>query len=281
MKLAGFYLIALLSVCQLNSHAQDLKIPDPSSGQRIEQDFGLGTISISYNRPNVKGRKILGSIEPYGIVWRTGANGATKIRLTDSVKIEGHWLAPGRYAFFTIPGATEYTVIFNNVPDQWGAYAYDSTKDALRFKIKPVKLDKKLETLTYQFANVITDQQCDFQVAWENTLLSMHLETDVDARVMANIAQAMQGDNKPYYKAAIYYYNHSKDMKQALAWIEEVEKKQPDAYNVKYWKAKIQLKGGDKQGAIKTANEGLKQAQAEPNVEYIRMNTEVIEAAGK
>lgn len=219
-------------------------------------------------------------MEPYGIVWRTGANYATKIKLTDSLLIEGHSLPPGEYSLFTIPGPNEWTVIFNKVADQWGAYSYDSTKDVLRFKIKPQKLDKKQETLSIQFTDVVTEH-CELQIAWENTLLNMHLKTDVDSRVMANIDSAMQSPRKPYYQAAIYYHNHDKDMSKALEWINEFEKTHQNAYNVKYWQARILLKKGDKQAAIAAANEGLKLALAEPNPEYIRMTKEVLADANK
>jgi hypothetical protein len=279
MKSTTICFIVLLSFC-LQMQAQDLKIPDASSSARIEQDFGLGHITINYSRPNVKARKIFGEVEPYGLVWRTGANAATKIKLTDTVMIEGHQLAPGEYSLFTIPATNEWTIIFNKTAEQWGAYSYDSSKDLLRFKIKPGTVDKKLETFTIQFANVFIEQ-CELQLLWENTALTLHLQTDVDSRVMANIDQAMKGEKKPYYRAAIYYYNHQKDMNKALAWINEVEKVQPQAYNVKYWKAKIELKLGDKKAAISTANEGLKLAMAEPNAEYIRMNKEVLADAGK
>ena len=80
-----------------------LKIPASSLGQRIEQDFGLGVISIKYYRPNTKGRKIFNGMEPYGIVWRTGANNATVVTLTDTVQVEGHTLAPGSYSLLAYP----------------------------------------------------------------------------------------------------------------------------------------------------------------------------------
>lgn len=280
MKSLRNYFITLLAFCTVNASAQDLKIPQPSTLQRIEQDFGVGKITIAYSRPNMKGRKIFGEMEPYGIVWRTGANAATKIKLTDTILIEKHMLAPGEYALFTMPGASEWTVIFNKTAEQWGAYSYDSTKDVLRFKIKPGKLDKKLETFTIQFANTFSEH-CELQLLWENTVLSLHLETDVDSRVMANIDEAMKGEKKPYYFAAIYYYNHDKDMNKALAWVNEFEKTHAQAYNVKYWKARIQLKMGDKAAAIVSANEGLKLAMAEPNAEYIRLNKEVLAEAKK
>lgn len=275
MKNVWNYFIVLLMGYTVSAGAQDLKIPQPSTLQRIEQDFGLGQITITYSRPNIKGRKIFGGIEPYGIVWRTGANGATKIKLTDTIWIDKHLLAPGEYGLFTIPGPNEWTVVFNKIAEQWGAYSYDSTKDVLRFKIKPGKLDKKLETFTIQFADAFTEH-CVLQLLWENTILSLHLETDIDSRVMANIDEAMKMEKKPYYFAAIYYYNHNKDMNKALAWINEFEKTHLQAYNVKYWKAKIQLKMGDKAAAVASANEGLKLALKEPNAEYIWLNKEIL-----
>lgn len=275
MKNVWNYFIVLLMGYTVSAGAQDLKIPQPSTMQRVEQDFGLGQITITYSRPNIKGRKIFGGIEPYGIVWRTGANAATKIKLTDTIWIDKHLLAPGEYGLFTIPGPNEWTVVFNKIAEQWGAYSYDSTKDVLRFKIKPGKLDKKLETFTIQFADAFTEH-CVLQLLWENTILSLHLETDIDSRVMANIDEAMKMEKKPYYFAAIYYYNHNKDMNKALAWINEFEKTHLQAYNVKYWKAKIQLKMGDKAAAVASANEGLKLALKEPNAEYIWLNKEIL-----
>lgn len=280
MKKILAYLIVASGFFSFKVEAQELKIPQPSTLQQIQQDLGLGQVTISYSRPNVKGRKIFGGVEPYGIVWRTGANAATKIKLTDSIWIEKHMLAPGEYALFTIPGAKEWTVIFNKTANQWGAYSYDSTKDVLRFKIKPGKLDKKLETFTIQFANAFSEH-CELQLLWENTVVSMQLAIDADARIMANIDQAMKGEKKPYYFAAIYYYNHDKDMNKALEWITEFEKRVPKADNAKYWKARIQLKMGDKAGAIATANEGLKLAIEGSDVEYIRLNKEVLAEAKK
>jgi DUF2911 family protein len=278
MRIAGTYLLAVGMTFATHIYAQNLKIPQPSTLQTIEQDFGLGQITVTYSRPNVKGRKIFGETEPYGHVWRTGANAATKIKLTDTIMMEKHQVLPGEYALFTIPGPKEWTVILNQTSKQWGAYNYDSTKDVLRFKVKPERLDKKLETLTIQFANAFVEH-CELQLLWENTLVSLHLDTDVDARVMANIDELMKTEKKPYYFASIYYYNHDKDMNKALSWINEADKNTPNAYNIKYWKAKIQLKMGDKAAAIASADDGLKLAMAEPNAEYIRLNKEVLAQA--
>lgn len=280
MKRFPIALLAFLVIGLLSTRSQTLKIPQPSTLQKIEQDLGLGQVTIAYSRPNVKGRKIFGYMEPYGKVWRTGANAATTIKLTDSIVIEGHALAPGEYALFTVPQPKEWMIIINKTAQQWGAYSYDSTKDVLRFTVKSAKLEPKLETFTIQFANAQVEHS-DLQLLWENTIVTIRLSTDVDARVMANIDRAMNGEKKPYYFAAIYYYNHDKDMTKALAWISEFEKANPRADNGKYWKARIQLKMGDKQAAVATANEGLKLATGDNDVEYMRLNKEVLDEANK
>jgi len=64
-----------------------VKMPAPSPLEFIRQDFGLGSIELSYSRPGVKGRQMIGVVEPWGTVWRTGANAATKIRFTDEVEL--------------------------------------------------------------------------------------------------------------------------------------------------------------------------------------------------
>lgn len=277
-KIAAACLVAYLSIGIAAAQEIKNKIPAASTGQRLEQDFGLGTISIKYYRPNTKGRKIFGGIEPFGNVWRTGANNATLITFTDTVQLEGNQVLPGEYALFSIPSATEWTIILNKNVQQWGAYTYDEKQDLLRFKVKPAKLPSKVETMTIQFADV-QESTAVMQIMWENTLVNINLKADIEARIMANIAEAMKGEKKPYF-AAIWYYNHNKDLKQALQWMQAADKEQPNAYFIKYWIGKISLKMGDKQAAITSAKEGLRLATAEKSDEYIRLNKEVLQGAG-
>ncbi len=92
-------------------------------------------ITINYGSPAVKSRQIWGALVPYNEVWRTGANEATNIEFSKDVLIEGQELKAGKYGLFTIPGENEWTIIFNSVWDQWGAYDYDASKDVLRIKV--------------------------------------------------------------------------------------------------------------------------------------------------
>ncbi|GAA4104170.1 DUF2911 domain-containing protein [Mucilaginibacter panaciglaebae] len=280
MKKTIICLAVLLSLGVFTVTAQDLTIPQPSTPQTIIQGFGLGQVTLTYSRPSVKGRKIFGYMEPYGKVWRTGANWATTIKFTDDVTMEGKSVAAGEYGLFSIPGQKEWIFILNKTSKQWGAYTYKESDDVIRFTV-PVKTTSALtETLTFDFANA-TPTDCFLQLNWEHVQTGLHLKIDVDTKVMANIDRAMQSDKKPYYSAAIYYYNNNKDLKKALEWMEVQDKAQPNSDNIKYWIARIKLKMGDKKGAIATATEGLNLATKANDVEYARMNKEVLADAAK
>lgn len=270
---------AILLFAGINSYAQ--LTPQPSSTQTLVQDFGLGKINLAYSRPNVKGRKIFGGMEPYGTVWRTGANSATVIKFSDDVTMERKKIPAGEYGLFSIPGENEWTIIISKQPKQWGAYTYKAADDYLRFTVKTDHLPALTETMTLAFTDV-TPTTCNLQMMWEHSGFTIHMTTDIDARVMARIDSAMNTAKKPYYAAIIYYYNNKKDMTKALAWANELEKdKGFSPYVPKLWKARVLLRMGDKAGAIATAQEGVKAAEADNTQEYVRLNKEVIEQAGK
>lgn len=282
MRKTKTYLFAILFLrAGLNSYAQqEPRIPEASSTQTIIQDFGLGKISITYSRPNVKGRKIFGGINPYGQVWRTGANAATTINFTENVVIEGHKVAPGTYSLFSIPNKNVWTIILNKVVKQWGAYSYKQAEDYLRFNVKPINVKEKRETFTISFANSTT-KSTDMYIVWDHTAVPIHMETDDDAQITANIDKLMQGEisKRPYFNAIQYYYENNKDLKKAMKWALEAEKLEPAAPWFRLWKARIQLKMGDRAAAIASAKEGIKLAKDSKDDEYVRLNEAVIEQA--
>ncbi|WP_316823475.1 DUF2911 domain-containing protein [Pedobacter gandavensis] len=282
MKTTLKTLMILALAVSLNTElqAQGIKIPQASSAQTITQSFGLGKINVSYSRPNLKGRKVFGGMEPFDKVWRTGANSATSITFSDPVKVGGQDLAAGTYGLFTIPGKEEWTVIFNKDSKQWGAYEYKESEDVLRIKVKPYKLKEKIETFTIEFANVYPTT-AQLQLSWENTGINIDLTTEVDAQVMASIEEAMKGDKKPYFAAAQYYYENGKDLNKALEWVNAAELADPKAPWVRLWKGRIQLKKGDKAGAIASAEAGIKLATEAKIDEYVRLNSALLAEAKK
>ncbi len=115
-------------------------------------------IVLEYGRPKVKDRQIWGGLVPYGEVWRTGANEATTISFSGDVLIEGQKLAKGEYALFTIPGKDKWTIIFNKVAKQWGAFKYDKSQDVLRVDVTP-ETGEPVEEMTFviEDSNVVLE----------------------------------------------------------------------------------------------------------------------------
>lgn len=280
MKKSLFLIALSLYFLFDNPVLAQLKMPQVSSSQTVIQEFGLGRITVKYSRPNVKGRKVFSDLAPYGEVWRTGANTVTTIGFSDDITLDGREVKAGEYGLLTIPGKDTWTIILNKDAKQWGAYSYKEADDVLRFPAKATIVKDKTETFTIIFSDVTTNS-AKLNLLWDNTKVSIGMLTDVDSKVMASIDEAMKGEKKPYMQAAIYYYDNGKDLSRALSWMNAVpaaEQKTP-WYN--YWKAKIQLKSGDKAGAIASAKAGLEIAKTMKNAEYVRLNSAVLAQASK
>lgn len=167
---------------------QESKVPDWNKKVRVspkaevEQTIGLTDVTISYSRPGVKGRKIWGGLVPYDKVWRAGANEATKITFSTDVIVNGKKLAAGSYGFFVIPTPKEWTVIFNKVADQWGAFQYNEAEDAYRFKVIPKSVSYH-EWLEYVFSDMKVDTKGNnsavINLIWEKLKLPFTIETSL------------------------------------------------------------------------------------------------------
>ncbi|MDP5169647.1 MAG: DUF2911 domain-containing protein [Bacteroidia bacterium] len=107
-------------------------------------------LTINYGSPAMKGRQVWGELVPFDEIWRTGANEATSFEVADDVMIGDQKLRAGKYGLFTIPGENDWTLIFNSVSDQWGAYQYDESKDVLRTKVVPVATETASETMEFE-----------------------------------------------------------------------------------------------------------------------------------
>lgn len=268
-------LFALAGMLCLNAAAQQIKTPAPSPPQYIKQDFGLSAIELSYSRPGVKGRNIFGDLVPYGKVWRTGANQATTITFGDDVIINKTKVPAGKYGLLTIPGASEWTIIISRQLDVTNPAAYKQDQDVLRVTAGTQDLPFAVENFTILFSN-ITATTCDLQLIWERTVVTLPVQTDIDARVMTQIDNAMNKDNHPYFTAAMYYMDNGKDMNKALDWFNKATDQDPKAFFIFYQKAKCQAKLGKKQDALATAKTSLDLSKQASNSDYVALNEKLI-----
>lgn len=143
------FLTLIIVLLTFSGFSQDNPAKRASPPATATGKIGAANITINYSSPYVKGRKIWGDLVPYDKVWRAGANEATVFETDKDLMVEGKLLPAGKYAFFTIPGEKEWVVIFNKTADQWGAFKYDESMDALRVTVKPKEMKNSTESLVY------------------------------------------------------------------------------------------------------------------------------------
>ncbi len=257
-----------------------VRMPQPSSNQHIKQEFGQGMIELNYSRPSAKGRAVYGNLVPYGKLWRTGANAATRISFNEPVQINGKNIDTGSYALYTIPGESEWTIILNKGYKNSGTSGYTESDDVVRFNVKPTKIQTPVETFTIQFANVEA-MKIDVQIAWEKTMVSFPIATNFTDKLRAEIEEALKGEKKPYWQAAQFYNDYDKNYAKALENVNKVLESNDKAFWVWLFKARVQEKMGDYVGAISSAEKSLALATEAKNDDYIKMNKELIAEAKK
>jgi hypothetical protein len=274
MKRILFLSVFSLSMAMM-ANAQTLTTPQPSPTQTIRQNFGLSTVELSYSRPGVKDRKIFGDLVPYGKVWRTGANQATTITFGEDVMIGDKKVPAGKYGLVTIPEKDQWTVIITKQLDITSPAAYKQENDVVRVMARAVPLPFKVETFTITFDDVKSNSM-DLGMLWDQTMVSIPINVDVDTKIMAQIDNLMNKDNRPYYNAAMYYVDNGKDQAKALAWFDKAIEQNPKAFWVYHQKANLLAKMGKKQDAIASANKSIELAKEAKNDDYVALNQKLL-----
>jgi len=160
------------------SYAQNDKKVRISPKAAVIQTVGFTEVRIDYSRPGVKGRVIWGGLVPYNKVWRAGANEATKFTFSTDVTINDKTLKAGSYSFFVIPAKEKWTLIFNRVADQWGAFEYNEAEDVLRFEVTPEQ-DGMQEWLAYTISKT-SDNSAIVKLEWEKLKVPFTIEVTID-----------------------------------------------------------------------------------------------------
>jgi Protein of unknown function (DUF2911) len=180
MKNLKFIVFAILFVAGASEYVSAQKLPgvDPSPADiayfRPNGRNSAPVAKVTYGRPMKKGRTMLGDVEPFGKVWRLGANEATEIKLYQDVTVGDKTLKAGTYSMYAIPNKTEWTIIFNTKLDTWGAYEYEESKDVARIKVSVGKTESEVEAFTITFDG--KDASAVMVFAWENTMVKVPLK---------------------------------------------------------------------------------------------------------
>ena len=246
LKLAGSMLLMTTILATTNSFGQVTTPRTPSPAATVSQTIGISTVSVSYSRPSVKGRKVWGGLVPYGwnvqgfgahnpAPWRAGANENTVITFSHPASVEGHLVPAGQYGLSLVVNPDNTAIVMLSKDSRsWGSFWYDSTADLLRATIH-YRDNEPVELLTYSFEN-LTKNSADAVLTWEKKAFPVKIEFAVDDIVLANAEQELKGTigfgDKGYASAATYALNNNTHLDKALEWADIAVNRSPDFPNL-------------------------------------------------
>lgn len=168
IALAAALVVTLLSTLNVTQAWQ------ASPRKSAELTLNGKKISVDYGAPSMRGRKIFGGLEPYGKVWRTGANKATHLTTEVDLVVGGVNVPAGTYTLFTVPSESGWKLIINKTTGQWGIPykpEYEKTELA-RIDMKVEKTASPVELFTISLDKAGSGGV--LKLEWENTRASVN-----------------------------------------------------------------------------------------------------------
>lgn len=269
------------------SYAQ-INTPAPSPAGSVYSKVGLTDVTIDYFRPKVKDRKIFGEgddyLQPYGVLWRTGANSGTKFTISTDAKIAGVDVSAGEYLILSKPGKDDWTFILYNDPSIGGNMSAFKEENAIvTTTVERTTLSQPVEALTFQIADISEDNtSANIEFSWADASFKVPIEVSFAEEVMAQIKKATTVDPRVYVQAANFYLDQNKNLDQALTWINLYLNEGDNSkqfWNV-HTKARIQAALGMKKEAKETAKQSMEAAKNNEagDYGYVKRNQDLIKS---
>ena len=158
-----FTAFALLTAATGNRRVTQNKQSPPAE---TSMKVGGKDVTIEYNAPSARGRKVEGGLIPYGEVWRLGADSATTLTTDTDLKIGNLSVPKGVYTLYIAATEGGWNLVVNKQKGQWGT-EYNQPQDLGRVPLKMTKLSQPVETLKITLAHGMLD------IEWGSTKASV------------------------------------------------------------------------------------------------------------
>ncbi len=165
LAVASTALIAQMGGAPMGGGQPPAAMPSPPATANVS--VAGGTITIKYNSPQMRGRKIMGALVPYGKVWRTGANPATTLITSVPLKFGALLVPAGTHTLYSLPSEDAWQLILNNQTGQWGL-TYNQSMDLGRIPMQARPMAAPQEGMGLSFENT-TATSTELHMRWETT----------------------------------------------------------------------------------------------------------------
>jgi hypothetical protein len=225
--LASSLLAAALTAPAARARA-DVELPRENPWAKVAQQIGLTEVSISYITPAVRGRKLWGSVVPYGQTWWIGSSSPpTKITFSKDVVFGDRAVPAGTYFMLAVPTKSSWTIVLNKNLDEPGNYRPEL--DVARVHAS-VKSAPRRERLTFLFSDV-TEDKASLDIEWEKMHVSVPLRTQTEQQVFTAIS-GLDKTWRSYQNAAVFMLRTKKDYDAGLRYIDQSLALKDDWYSL-------------------------------------------------
>ncbi len=272
------FIITTLMLCISTLAMSQIKIPAISPTVEITQQLGLTTITLSYSRPSLRGRGLIGTggILQLDELWRTGANAATKIEVSSDILISAKQLPKGSYALLSTPHR-----------DNWSFHFYPYTSSShtsyidqeplltvtapVAYQAHPVEsLSIHLEALTIDGAHLVLE--------WGDRKVSLPILLSEHELIMRGIDSVLDGPSSiDYFQAALYLHESETDLPLALQYIQQATADEAARFFMVYREALILRDLGKNEAAIKAARRSVILSQKAGNTDIARLSQRIVD----
>ncbi|MEJ8802421.1 DUF2911 domain-containing protein [Pontibacter sp. H249] len=244
-----------------------LRLPQASPEAFVKQTIGLTEISVSYHAPSVKGRQVFGGLVPYGSMWRAGANEATLITFTDELFLNNERVPAGTYSFFIVPQKdSTWNVILNRDTTLWGLDGYNELEDVAYLQVKPDSSEFQ-ETMQFSFSDIGSNTG-KLKLNWENTTVTLNIETEVEKKALVNINEALSkaapDDWYIWAQSAEFMLPRREHHQKALEWINKSISIKENFFN-NWIKARLYAQNREYEMAANLTAKAIKLGTSEPD----------------
>ena len=177
MKRSVFAVVLAATALMIGTTLQAQKTsqvhPGKAGSPHVKSEWTIdgANISIEYGRPMLKGRTPGKDVDPYdGREWRTGADEATTLVTSRTLKFGDVTVPAGTYTLYTIPTGGTWHLIISKQTGQWGI-PYPKGNDVGRAPMTLTTLPKPADQLTIAIDD--TPKGGTLRVDWGTTRASI------------------------------------------------------------------------------------------------------------
>lgn len=177
MKFASGFFIGMLAVALAFAQTGNRRVTQNKLSPPADTSMKLQghTVTIEYNAPSARGRKVEGGLIPYGRWWRLGADSATTLTSDADIMIGDLRVPKGVHTLYLIAaGDNDWKLIVNKQTGQWGT-TYKESEDLGRVALTLAKLPEPAETLKITLTPA-GDSEGTLTIAWGQTQSAVPLK---------------------------------------------------------------------------------------------------------